>query len=255
MPINIDTIKELQKNIYDQEKYDEYVTLRESIEERIEQIDNFYELNFDQPYSSTFEKGRIKLKKLLMFKPFQLTQINYANDKNNAVYGLNTINQKRKENEFKANYDILMKGGNNNQQRAKIKSKNKTGENFLPPEAKKQHFRHSAEKSQKNKNIIQNKSNKKNYNKNNVRFQDMNNFGDYNMTINNNSRLYSNKNNGNNFGGYNNSKTTKNKCSSLDKKGINNYYNKYVNSGFSKTALNSNAKNNKLNYNQNFFNE
>ena len=191
-----------------------------------------------------------------MFKPFQLTQINYDNDKKNAVYGLNTINQKKEENEFKANYDTIMKGGNNNKQRSIIKSKKNPGDNFLPPEAKKTHFRHSAEKTHKSKNILQggNKSKNKNYNKNNMRSQDMTNYGNYNMTI-NNSRLYSNKNNGNNFNGYNNSKTTKNKCSSLDKKGINNYYNKFVNSGFSKTALNANAKNNRLNYNQNFFNE
>ena len=110
----IDTIKELQKNIYDEDKYEEFLSLRESIEDRIEQIDNFYELNYDQPYASTFEKGRIKLKKLLMFKPFQLTEINYANDKKNAVYGLNTINQKKEENEFKANYDYLKEGNNQN---------------------------------------------------------------------------------------------------------------------------------------------
>ena len=44
-----------------------YLDLREKIEDRIEDIENYYELNFDKPNSQYFEKGRMKLKKLLMF--------------------------------------------------------------------------------------------------------------------------------------------------------------------------------------------
>ena len=40
-----------------------YLDLKEKIEERIEEIDNYYELNFDKPNSQYFEKGRMKLKK------------------------------------------------------------------------------------------------------------------------------------------------------------------------------------------------
>lgn len=159
-----------------------------------------------------------------MFKPFQLTEINYANDKKNAVYGLNTINQKKEENEFKANYDYLKEG--NNQNTMKIKSKNNKS-NFLPPEAKKC-VRHSAERTRK-----------------------INDNG-YNNTI------YSNTNKGKNFNiSYNmSSKTNKNKYNSLDKKGIKNNYNKYdkfVNTGYGKTTKTSKNQPKNISFNRTFF--
>ena len=43
-----------------------YLDLRDKIEDRIEEIENYYELNFDKPNSQYFEKGRMKLKKLLI---------------------------------------------------------------------------------------------------------------------------------------------------------------------------------------------
>ena len=52
-----------------------YLELRESIEDRIEEIDNYYELNFDKPNSQYFEKGRMKLKKLLMFEPSSISEM------------------------------------------------------------------------------------------------------------------------------------------------------------------------------------
>ena len=68
--INLDLIKELQKDRYNDENIESYLELKDSIEDRIEEIENFYEINFDKPYAQHFEKGRIKLKKLLMFEPF-----------------------------------------------------------------------------------------------------------------------------------------------------------------------------------------
>ena len=53
-----------------------YLDLREKIEDRIEDIENYYELNFDKPNSQYFEKGRMKLKKLLMYEPSSISEMN-----------------------------------------------------------------------------------------------------------------------------------------------------------------------------------
>ena len=45
------------------------MALRDSILGRIKEIDSFFELNFDKPYVFHFEKGRLRLKKLLMYEP------------------------------------------------------------------------------------------------------------------------------------------------------------------------------------------
>ena len=58
------------------EKLNEYLSLRESIRNRILEIDSFFELNFDKPYIYNFETGRIKLKKLLMYEPDTISEFN-----------------------------------------------------------------------------------------------------------------------------------------------------------------------------------
>ena len=63
---------ELIKNIQTTKKESyrkEFLNLRKSIEERIAEIDAFLEDNFDKPYVLNFEKGKIKLRKILLITP------------------------------------------------------------------------------------------------------------------------------------------------------------------------------------------
>ena len=66
--------------------------MRQSIQNRIQEIDKFFELNFDKPYVFNFENGRIKLKKLLMYEPEIITEIADNNNNNNnnkcVVFGI-----------------------------------------------------------------------------------------------------------------------------------------------------------------------
>ena len=59
--------------------------MRQSIQYRIQEIDKFFELNFDKPYVFNFENGRIKLKKLLMYEPEIITEIDDNNNNNKCV--------------------------------------------------------------------------------------------------------------------------------------------------------------------------
>ena len=63
---------ELIKNIQTTKKESykkDFLNLRKSIEDRIAQIDAFLEDNFDKPYVLHFEKGKIKLRKILLITP------------------------------------------------------------------------------------------------------------------------------------------------------------------------------------------
>jgi len=63
---------ELIKNIQTTKKESfrkEFLNLRKSIEERIAEVDAFLEDNFDKPYVLNFEKGKIKLRKILLITP------------------------------------------------------------------------------------------------------------------------------------------------------------------------------------------
>ena len=80
----IDLILEISKT-ENKEKYKEYISLKESIQNRISQIDSFYELNFDQDYINNFEIGRIKLKKLLMYEPETISEINDLNENEKCI--------------------------------------------------------------------------------------------------------------------------------------------------------------------------
>lgn len=86
--------------------------MREKIEDRIEEIENFYELNFDKPNSQYFEKGRMKLKKLLMFEPSNISEMNVEmnNNKVNMALVVNGTNK----NTIESNYNNNMNTLNNN---------------------------------------------------------------------------------------------------------------------------------------------
>ena len=63
-------IKELDENFKNKnifkKKLEIYITYKESIEKRIEEIESFYESNFDEPFVLNYQKGIIQLKKLLI---------------------------------------------------------------------------------------------------------------------------------------------------------------------------------------------
>ncbi len=161
---------ELQKDRYNDENIESYLELRESIEDRIEEIENFYEINFDQPYAQHFEKGRMKLKKLLIFEPFVMNEIKVNNNnynkkvkkiRNNA-YEINP--NQMYQNTIDTYYDNSnitydYRGDITNKTKKTISMPRKEKMQFLPLEVKKRNNVHSVEKlkNQKNMNNTRNK--------------------------------------------------------------------------------------------------
>ena len=90
--------------------------LREKIEDRIEEIENFYELNFDKPNSQYFEKGRMKLKKLLMYEPSNISEMNVEmnNNKVNMALVVNGTNKNTIESNYYNDINTLNNNINNN---------------------------------------------------------------------------------------------------------------------------------------------
>lgn len=188
--IFIDLIRQLQVDRYNDEIIGEYLDLKQSIEERIEEIETFYEMNFDQPYAQHFEKGRIKLKKLLMFEPFAINEIpvmnntNKINNKNkgrkNNVYeingtsGLYTNTIDTNFTNFKMGNDFSMGGTMTNKTKKPDKRQNIS---FIPVEVKKKNNNRSMEKiknfNNSNYTINTNKSRNKKYNDVDVNNKDM----------------------------------------------------------------------------------
>jgi hypothetical protein len=199
--------------------------LREKIEDRIEEIENFYELNFDKPNSQYFEKGRMKLKKLLMYEPSNISEMNVEmnNNKVNMALVVNGTNK----NTIESNYNNDINNNINNNGEISFNILNKTihknmNENqtknrkvkFIPLKEKKWKKNRSVEK-------IKNSSMEKyiNNNYNNKKSKNMKNNQIY---INKQSNVYINKN-------YN--------LYPINKK--NNVLNKYIN----KNQKNSRGKN------------
>ena len=171
-----------------------YLDLREKIEDRIEEIGDYYELNFDKPNSQYFEKGRMKLKKLLMFEPSTISEMriggnnhkNYAlvvNGSNkNTIEDYNNINNINIQ--INANKENIlnksMKQNNSKKKKEKLK--------FIPLKEKKWKKNKSVEEIKPNKNINENiYKNRINIKKN---FDKQNNH----IYINKQSNLYINKN-------------------------------------------------------------
>jgi hypothetical protein len=70
-----------------QEKSEEFIELRYSIENRIEELEDFFEDNFDNEFIFYFERGRYKLKKLLMYEPNLLDEINNGKNMKAFIFG------------------------------------------------------------------------------------------------------------------------------------------------------------------------
>ena len=202
--------------------------LREKIEDRIEEIENFYELNFDKPNSQYFEKGRMKLKKLLMYEPSNISEMNVEmnNNKVNMALVVNGTNKNTIESNYNNDINTLNNNINNNGEISfnilnktihKNMNENQTKNRkvkFVPLKEKKWKKNRSVEK-------IKNSSMEKyiNNNYNNKKPKDMKNNQIY---INKQSNVYINKN-------YN--------LFPINKK--NNVLNKYIN----KNQKNSRGKN------------
>ena len=202
--------------------------LREKIEDRIEEIENFYELNFDKPNSQYFEKGRMKLKKLLMYEPSNISEMNVEmnNNKVNMALVVNGTNKNTIESNYNNDINTLNNNINNNGEISfnilnktmhKNMNENQTKNRkvkFVPLKEKKWKKNRSVEK-------IKNSSMEKyiNNNYNNKKSKDLKNNQIY---INKQSNVYINKN-------YN--------LYPINKK--NNVLNKYIN----KNQKNSRGKN------------
>ena len=78
--------------------------MRESILNRIQEIDKFFELNFDKPYVFNFENGRIKLKKLLMYEPEIIAEIAEDDNNNNNKCVVFGNEDKIEEEPYEINY-------------------------------------------------------------------------------------------------------------------------------------------------------
>lgn len=215
--------------------------LREKIEDRIEEIENFYELNFDKPNSQYFEKGRMKLKKLLMYEPSNISEMNVEmnNNKVNMALVVNGTNKNTIESNYNNDINTLNNNINNNGEISfnilnktihKNMNENQTKNRkvkFVPLKEKKWKKNRSVEK-------IKNSSMEKyiNNNYNNKKSKDMKNNQIY---INKQSNVYINKN-------YN--------LYPINKK--NNVLNKYIN----KNQKNSRGKNKSyIEYNYNITKE
>ena len=82
----IDLIRELHSN-QNQEKSEEFIELRHSIENRIEELEDFFEDNFDNEFIFYFERGRYKLKILLIYEPNLLDEINNGKNMKEFIFG------------------------------------------------------------------------------------------------------------------------------------------------------------------------
>ena len=106
----------MRESLDDREKVEEFNLLRENIKKRIDELDNFYEDNFDNEFISYFEAGRYKLKKLIQYEPNLINEIDNGNMK---AYIL------AKNSMMDSDIDI-----NNNYYINKFKNKNKSAKNF-----------------------------------------------------------------------------------------------------------------------------
>ena len=187
---------------------DTYLELREKIEDRIEEIDNYYELNFDKPNSKYFERGRMKLKKLLMYEPSTVNEMDIGinidiNNQRNLALIVNDINKNTNEsnlsnnnNNYENKEEILYKQilfSPNKKKKAKPK--------FMPLKEKKWKKNRSVEVFEKNKSIDNEEEINGHYNKYASKKNFVKNNNSNNIFINKQSNLFI-KNNYNLYGDY-----------------------------------------------------
>ena len=186
---------------------DTYLELREKIEDRIEEIDNYYELNFDKPNSKYFERGRMKLKKLLMYEPSTVNEMDIGinidiNNQRNLALIVNDINKNTNEsnlsnnnNNYENKEEILYK-----QIQFSPNKKKKAKPKFMPLKEKKWKNR-SVEVFEKNKSTDNEEEINGHYNKYASKKNFIKNNNSNNIFINKQSNLFI-KNNYNLYGDY-----------------------------------------------------
>ena len=119
-------------------KAEEFNSLRESIKKRIDDLDAFFEDNFDNEFITYFEKGRIKLKKIIQYEPNLINEIDNGNNMKAFILGQNSKdNFFEQDDDINNNYNInYFKKNKNNSKSCKIFPgnnlvKTKTENNYL----------------------------------------------------------------------------------------------------------------------------
>ena len=92
----LNLIQQIQKT--NQEKDRKlYIELRKSIEARVSEIEDFIEENFDKQFVLHFEKGKLKLKKLLQITPREKLTKQTLNKNFKDIDILNKVLKKNQE--------------------------------------------------------------------------------------------------------------------------------------------------------------
>ena len=102
-------IREL-RSLPGNKKSEEFYSLRESIKKRIDDLDIFFEDNFDDEFIIYFERGRYKLKKLIQYEPNLINEIDNGNNMKAFILGQNS----KDNNFFEQDSDININMDNNN---------------------------------------------------------------------------------------------------------------------------------------------
>ena len=157
-------IRELRSSP-DNKKSEEFYSLRESIKKRIDDLDNFFEDNFDDEFIIYFERGRYKLKKLIQYEPNLINEIDNGNNMKAFILGQNS-----KDNFFEQDSDININIGNNNNYLKKNKNNSKSCKvfnenNLIKDENLSKYINTNKSKLFNNRNL------NKNYNNKNYKWQ------------------------------------------------------------------------------------
>ena len=92
----VNLVQQIQKTNQDKDRK-AYAELRKSIENRIIEIDDFIEENFDKQFVLHFEKGKLKLKKLLQITPREKLTKQTLNKNFKDIDVLNKVLKKQQE--------------------------------------------------------------------------------------------------------------------------------------------------------------
>ena len=184
----LNLIKEIQEtNNY--EKTLEFNELRNSITLRIEEIDNFFEQNFDKPFIFNFEKGRIRLKKLLMYEPELLNQFENGKNLNGMNFGIknnNDINNSQNYEKFDINNNNEINKDINNLNEISLSSKRKINKSV------EKDFNNNNNNNE-NFNIDDNNNLTSRFYENNLNLYEKYNNFNKNKNNNNNNKIFDNK--------------------------------------------------------------
>ena len=227
----------------DQNKLEEFKELRLSIANRIEEIEEFFDDNFYNEFIFYFERGKYILKKLLMYEPNLLDEIDSGKNVKALILGQKShisrstpdifVDPETEMTKFSNNYfmnknkSYQIFSDNNILQTKNNIYNNKTN-------ASNNTYKKQKIKNNFNKNIIKTSNNntnsKTNFNKSYLMNYSKSNLS-YNNYLNENKKIM-NKNNSNNYYNYN-------KIKNNDFK--NKYYNGYYNKATRNKYLNTNS--------------